>query len=575
MAKGKAAQSPFRPAFMGVCFGILSEYLPPVSSRPSPFRPFRNRGFRNLWMGVQLSNMGTMVHNVGAAWAMTLMTTSPVLIALVQASNALPLMLFAMITGVIADGRDRLRVILLAQTLMASAAAALTVLAFAGLMTPWLLLTLTFVMGCGMALHNPSWQASIGDLVARPELPEAVTLNSMGFNMSRSVGPAAGGLVVAALGAPVAFAINAVSYLPLLGVLIFGRPARIEGARPPPDPARREPMLPALAAGLRYFAMSPNIVRVTLRTAVFSLGASALHALLPLVAAERLGGGSETFGVLLGCFGLGAIAAAFVNPILRARLRNDRIVQLAHAAYAMAMVTLALSPFLWLSVLAMLPAGMSWLLAMSLYNASVHLATPRWVVGRVLSIYQTANFGGMALGAAFWGSVATAADVPTALIGAAGLLCAGLVLGLALPVPDFAKTDLSPARNLPQPSLRLDLQGRSGPVMIMIDFEIAKEDVPAFLDLMARRRRSRRRVGARNWALLRDLEQPEIWSESYHLATWDDYLRHIERRTAEDSDIAERLRALHRGATPPRVHRMIERHNVSPADDLPLRATTD
>jgi MFS family permease len=540
-----------------------------MTDRPSPFRPFRHAGFRGLWIGVQVSNVGTMIQNVGVAWAMTLMTTSPTLIALVQASTLLPLMLFAMMSGVMADSRDRLRVILLAQTIMVLASAVLAVVAFAGALTPWLLLALTFLIGSGTALHNPSWQASVGDLVPRAELPEAVTLNAMGFNMSRSVGPAAGGVVVAALGAPWAFVINTLSYLPLLATLAFGRPARIEGTVP--RPARPEPMLSALGAGLRYFAMSPNIVRVTLRAALFGIGAIALHALLPLVAAVQLGGGSTLYGVLLAGFGLGAIGGALLNPILRARLRNERIVELAHGVFAASMLAVSQSPWLAVSLLAMVPAGMSWLMAMSLHNVSVQLAAPRWVAGRVLSIYQTALFGGMALGAWLWGSVADALGVPLALAIAAGLMLLGMLAGLAFPVPDFSNADLTPVGNVRQPNLRLDLRGRSGPIMIMIDYNIDQQDVPQFLALMAERRQSRRRAGARNWALLRDLEVPETWSESFHLATWDDYLRHMERRTTADTEIADRLRALHRGDGAPRVHRMIERHSVPPADDLPLR----
>lgn len=541
-------------------------------NRPSSFRPFRHGGFRDLWIGVQLSNFGTMVHMVGAAWAMTLMTDSPTLIALVQASNTLPMMVFAMLSGALADSHDRLRMILIAQSMMAVLAIGLTVVAFAGGLTPWVLLGFSFLIGTGMALHNPSWQASMGDLVPRSELPEAVTLNAMGFNLMRSIGPAVGGLVVATLGAPYAFGINVISYLPLWALLVFRKPVRVDEAAAPPGLPGAEPLWPALWAGLRYFIMSPNIVRVTLRAALFGLGSSALLALLPLVAAVMMQGGSTTFGALLGCFGAGAIGAAFLNPWLRARVSNERIVEMAHGIFAMSLVILAVSPWFWLSLAVMVPAGACWVMALSLLNVSVQLAAPRWVVGRALSIYQTALFGGMTVGAWLWGALAGGLGVPAALALAAGVLVAGIAVGLILPVPDFARADLTPARRLPDVSLRLDLRGRSGPIMIMVDYIIDKDDVPEFLRLMAQRRQSRRRDGARNWALLRDLEQPEIWSESFHLATWDDYLRHVGRRTRHDTGTTERLHQLHRGDGPPRVHRMIERHSISAADDLPWRA---
>lgn len=540
-----------------------------MSERASPFAPFRHGAFRMLWSATLISNFGGLVQAVGAAWAMTTLTSSPTLIALVQASNTLPIMLFALAAGALADNMDRRRIMLAAQALMAVASVGLVAVTALGGLTPWVLLGFTFLIGLGTALNNPSWQASVGDLVPRAEIPAAVTLGSVGFNLMRSVGPAAGGIIVAVFGAAAAFAVNALSYLPLLAALIRWRPQLR------PRTTKPEPFLPAIGAGLRYVALSPNLVRVMARGALFGLSAVAVQALLPLIARDLVGGGSFTFGTMLGAFGLGAIGGAFLNPRLRERFNNERIVQIAFALFAAAAVVLAQSRSVWLSGLAMVPAGAAWVMALSLFNVSVQLNTPRWVVGRALSLYQTATFGGMAAGSWIWGAVATSAGVEAALMTAAGVLLFGAVVGFFVAIPDFGTLDLDPANRFREPMLRLDLRGRSGPIMVMVDFVIDKKDVPEFLRLMAERRQIRRRDGARNWALLRDLEQPEIWSESYHVATWDEYLRHNQRRTKADIEVSERLHALHRGATAPRVHRMIERHTISPADDIPLRPDHD
>ncbi|MCT4333949.1 MFS transporter [Paracoccus sp. YLB-12] len=526
--------------------------------------PFRHRDFRVLWSVTLISNFGGLVQAVGAAWLMTQLTDSATLIALVQASNTLPIMLLAIGSGALADIFDRKTLLLTAQLIMAVTSAVLAVVAWQGWLTPWLLLTFTFLIGAGQALYNPPWQASMGDLVPREDLPAAVTLNSVGFNLMRSVGPAAGGLIVAAFGAAAAFVVNAVSYLPLLGALLRWRPNIA------PRTAPREAFVPAMGAGLRYVALSPNLMRVMLRGALFGFSAVAVLALLPLVAKSHPEGGSMLFGALLGCFGMGAIAGAVLNPRIRARYDNENIVRLAFAGFALAAIVLGQTRLVWLQGLAMLPAGASWVLALSLFNVTVQLSTPRWVVARALALYQTATFGGMAAGSWAWGGVAGAHGLPVALTTAGVLLALGAVVGIWLKAPEFGAVDLDPVNRFQEPALRLDLRGRSGPIMVMVDYRIRGEDVPEFLRLMRLRRNIRRRDGARNWALLRDLEHPENWSESYHIATWDEYVRHNLRRTKSDAEVTVALRELHSGEGDPAVHRMIERHSVSQQDDVPL-----
>lgn len=521
-----------------------------------------------LWTATLASNLGGLVQAVGAGWMMTTLTSSYVMVALVQAATTLPIMMFSLAAGALADSFDRRIVMLVAQSLMMIASAALAIVSLVGIMSPWILLSITFLLGCGTALHNPSWQASMGDLVPREILPEAVTVNSMGFNMMRSVGPAIGGVIVAAAGAGAAFVVNAVSYTPLIFALWVWKPPARAATLP------REHFFSAMSAGLRYVAMSPNLAKVIIRAFLFGFAAIAILALLPVIANRLPGGGALLYGTLLGSFGIGAIFGGMANAGIRKRLSNEAIVRAACAGMALSTIGMALSSSAVVSHFLLLPAGACWVLALSLFNVTVQLSTPRWVVGRALSLYQTATFGGMAIGAWSWGALADRFDLPSALAAAGGALFLAALAGLRLRLPEFSSLNLSPLDQFREPRLRLGLKARSGPIVIMVDYAIAQEDVPAFLAAMVERRRIRIRDGARQWALLRDLENPEMWTESYHVATWVEYIRHNQRRTQADAEVTHRLTQLHKGPEGPRVHRMIERQTVPLDDDLPLKDYT-
>ena len=526
---------------------------------------FRNPTFRTLWLAALASNFGGLVQSVGAAWMMTTLSSSPSMVALVQTSITLPIMVFSLAAGVFADSLDRRKVMLAAQGFMLVVSVTLAVLAYENLLTPWLLLSFTFLIGCGTALHNPSWQASVGDIVSRAELPAAVSVNSMGFNMMRSVGPAAGGAIVALGGAAAAFAVNAVSYVAIIAALWKWRPSQPSRKLP------REPFGGAFAAGLRYVAMSPNLMRVILRGFLFGLSAVAVQALLPIVVHDHLGGGAFTYGMLLGAFGIGAVAGAVLNARLRARLPNERIARIGFLGFAGSTATLALSNVTAVSVMALLIAGACWVIALSLFNVTMQMSAPRWVVGRVLALYQSGVFGGMAGGSWLWGGLSENFSVAIALAAAAMMLVFGALVGTRASLPDFRHLDLDPLNRFREPPLQLDITRRSGPIMIMVDYEIAQDDVRDFLELMRQRRRIRVRDGAQQWALLRDLENPDIWTETYHVPTWVEYIRHHERRTQSDAGVSDRLLALHKGPKPVRVHRMIERQTVSHFHDLPRK----
>ncbi|MAC80681.1 MAG: MFS transporter [Rhodobacteraceae bacterium] len=536
-----------------------------MEPKRNTFAPFANKTFRELWLASQTSNLGGLVQMVGAGWLMTSIAGSSDMVALVQASNTLPIMVFSLIAGALADSFDRRRILMSAQVFMLVVSVGLAVFAHFGQLGPWQLLAFTFSIGCGMALFNPSWQASMGDIVSRDNLSAAVTLNSMGFNLMRSVGPAFGGLLVALFGAAAAFAFNAVTYIPIIIALWRWRPEEKTETLP------REHLGQALGAGLRYMSMSPHLLKVFARSFLFGFAASSAMALLPLVARDKLEGTALTYGLLLGFFGLGAIGGVFLNSRVRSRYSNEQIVRSSFLGFAVGMAILAAGSHIVISAIGLLIAGACWVLALSLFNVTVQLSTPRWVVGRALSFYQTATFGGMAIGAWNWGVIAEHQSVTIALLIATALLLVGASVGRWFGMGEFSELDLDPANTFREPELGLDLRARSGPIVIMIDYIIDEADTDAFLAAIHRRRRVRIRDGARNWALLRDLENPDLWSERFHVATWSDYLRHNARRTKSDIEGFQTLLELHRGPGRPRVHRLIERQVVPLHEDLPLK----
>lgn len=533
-----------------------------MPDRKPLFAPLSNTTFRDLWIANNISNLGGLIQGVGAAWMMTAISASENMVALVQASTTLPIMLFSILSGALADNFQRRQVILSAQIFMFVVSVLLAVFAYIGWIGPWTLLTFTFLIGCGTALNNPAWQASVGDMVPRQDVAGAVSLNSMGFNMTRSVGPALGGAIVAFGGGAAAFAANAVSYLALIYALFRWKSPEKTRLLP------REDIGPAVAAGLRYVAMSPKLLKVFFRSFVFGLSSIAILALMPIVAKDLIQGGPLTYGLLLGAFGVGAIGGAFANGWLREKLTSENIVRLSFAGFALSEAAMGATGNGIVAGLAAVVAGGCWVIALSLFNTIVQLSTPRWVVGRAVSFYQTASFGGMAAGSWLWGSVAESSDSATALSIAAIVTAVGVVIGFFLPMPVFEELDLDPLDRFREPDLSLEILPRSGPIAINIDYEIADQDVSAFLKLMVERRRIRIRDGAQAWALMRDLENPHIWTETYHTPTWVDYVRHNHRRTKADALNFDQIRALHRGEHPPKVHRMIERQVIPPSDDV-------
>lgn len=525
--------------------------------------PLRNPTFRNLWASNIGSTFGTMMQMVGASWLMLTLTQSPQMVALVQTCVTLPLLMLSLVAGALADTFDRRKVMLAAQSFMLVTAMILAVLGFMGVLTPSLLLLFTFLIGCGGAIHVPTWQSSLRDIVERQELPSAVALHSMAFNTMRSVGPAIGGTLLTVAGAPLLFLLNAVSYLPLMGALWRWR-------GPAAGPAHtREPLTSALASGLRYSSMSPGLLRVFLRGTVFCTCGVSVMALMPVVAGDMLDGGPELYGALLGAFGVGALIAAFLMPLARKHVTNEVIVRTAFLASGFATLLLVWGGFIATAMLATLIAGCCWVMSNALYNTIIQLSTPKWVVGRSLSVLYTGLFGGMTFGAWFWGVLAEAQGTGFALTIAGVCLIVAAALGFVFGLPEVPDGGLEPLNRFREPVRMIDLTRRRGPIAVTITYKIAQGDVPAFIAAMRQRRRIRRRDGALGWTLMRDIEQPNIWSESYYVRTWQDYVRHNERRTQGDAANIDAIRALHQGPEPPVVHRMLEWNTLKDEEASP------
>ena len=401
-----------------------------MSSRPpSPWSPLRLSLFRALWVAAVASNVGTWMHNVGAEWLMTTLAPTPIMVALMQTAENSPTFLLALPGGALADIVDRRRLLLFTQTWMLVAAVALGVLTLTGLTTPWVLLTLTFMLGLGAALNAPAWQAIVPELVPRTELPLAVSLNSVAFNIARAVGPALGGLLVAAIGSWAVFFLNSLSFVGVIYVLYRWRREPVESISP------TERVMGAMRAGLRYARHAPELRAVLVRTVVFVSCASALWALLPLLARQELGMGALGYGVLLGGLGAGAIVGAFVLPKARRSLSTNALVGCGTLLFAAATAALAYVHAFALLCAAMVFGGVAWMTTMSSFNIGVQTVVPEWVRARALAVYLLSFFGTMAAGSAVWGAVAERAGVPPALLCASAGLVTGLAAAPLFPTP--------------------------------------------------------------------------------------------------------------------------------------------
>ncbi|MGA8014864.1 MAG: MFS transporter [Candidatus Dormiibacterota bacterium] len=505
----------------------------------SMWAPLRIGVFRALWLAVLVSNIGLWMQTVGAQWLLVRQPDAAVLVALVQTADMLPDTLFGVVGGVLADTLDRRHLLMAVQTFMVATGVVLTVLTSVGQMPPALLLIFTFLLGSGSVMSLPAYQSLIPELVPRAQITAATTLSSVSVNLARAVGPAVAGVLIARSGVPVVFGLDTGTFL------VFGLVAALWHPPETTRPDRPEPFIAALRAGGRYVRHSPVVRRVLLRSALFLVPASALWALLPLVATRRLGQGASGYGLLLGALGAGAVAGSFALGRVRARFSTDQLLVAASAVYAAVLVVVVFVGNAAVAVVALVPAGVAWIAVLSTINATMQLFLPAWVRARGLSVYLTVMFGSQALGAVLWGVVAVPLSLVWTFVLAAGLLVAGAASIRLWPLYDTSGMDRSAVVFWPEPVLTVEPAPGSGPVLVMTTYTIAPERQELFLRLMAHVRRSRLRTGATRWSLYQDMEAEHRFVELFVVASWDEHLRqHGGRYTVTDREVEEQAGTL-------------------------------
>jgi MFS family permease len=526
--------------------------------------PLRHPVFRALWIAQFASNLGTWMHLVGAQWLMTGLDPSPLAVSLVQTATTLPVLLIGLPAGALGDVVDRRRLLIITQFLMLASAALLALLTGAGLVTAGLLLLITFLLGAGQAATLPAWQAIQPELVPLAEIPRAAALNGVNMNLARAVGPALGGLIVAAAGAAWVFALNALSFLGILVVLgLWHRET-------PARPIAPERLGGALRTGLRYVRSAPRLRALLVRAMVFVVGSSALWALLPLVARDRLGLGSGGYGVLLGAMGAGAVLGALVLPRVRARLGLNLLVVAGSVVFGLVTVVSGVVTNAAVVAVALAIGGGAWLSVLASANGSAQQILPSWVRARGMGAYLLVVQGGLAGGSVLWGAVAQAAGLRWTLVAAGAALVLTVPLARPFPVGGYRPPDLTPSRHWHDPELLTEPDPDHGPVLVTIEYRVPAECRARFVDHMTVLGRARRRSGARRWGLWQDGHDHARFVETFSLRSWEEHLRqHLERGTASDREREARVRELLEPGTRPVVHHLLGSAGTPAVGDPP------
>jgi MFS family permease len=501
----------------------------------SALAPLRQPAFRWLWLGVLISGIGTWMQTVGAQWLLVDAPNAAALVALVSAANTLPVMLLALAGGVLADSFDRRWLLFTVQVYFFIVGILIAVLTVAGQMSPALLLALTFALGAGVAVQLPGWQATIPELVPRTQLRAASRLDLVNVNLSRTIGPALAGLIIAHLGGvPVVFALNALSVVFLAIALLFWRRQWPEAGGP------RERFVPALRAGGRYAWHDPVVRRILLRASLFVAPATALWALLPLIASQRLGLAADGYGVLFGAVGVGAIIGALILGRVRDRLSTNGLLGLGGVLYAAALASVVAVPSFPAALVALVWAGLAWMAVTSTLQAELQLVLPVWVRARGLAIYTVTFQGSQAAGAMLWGLAANGLGLQPTVIVAGLVVLGGVVGGIFWRVPESDDLGAQPAVYWTDARLAFDPEPDSGPVLVAVHYTVTPQRQAAFLDAMGHLRRSRLRTGGTRWDVYRDGERPNHFVEMFSVPSWQEHLRqHAGRLTEVDRAVEQ------------------------------------
>jgi len=557
------------------CRGIYTTGMKPQLETPiaaaesktlqsNGFEPLRLPLFRDRFIAATVSNVGSWMQDTAGTWLMTALTASPLLIALMQTAASLPVVVLGLLAGATADIIDRRRLLIFWQAWMLAAVAVLSLLTFAGFIGPWWLLTLTFMLNVGTAMNNPAWQAIVPELVPPAMIADAVTLNSVSINLARAIGPALGGLMVGAFvmadkGAGSVFLLNSLSFVGVIWVLYrWKRTPLFKSALP------AERLVGSMRSGLRYMWHAPALRTTLIRSFLFTFFASAVWALLAVVAKRDLHQGAMGYGILNGSLGLGAVMGATLLPRMRRTISADLMISVATGVFAGALAIMAFVHMPALVILSLICAGFAWTSTMSTFNVSVQLSVPAWVKARALGTYQMVFQGGMALGSVLWGVIAEHASTPIALGCAGGGLLLSLPFALRLHILRGELPDLSPyVFKRPAPAVDFENDEDAGPVRVTVEYRVRVEDYAAFTAAIHKLRAVRMRDGALRWAIFRDVVDPTRLQETFIVESWLEYLRQRERFTASDHAIRDAAWKYHQGPALPVISHMIYAHEIN------------
>jgi hypothetical protein len=520
---------------------------------PSALGPFRHRTFAIMWAAALVSNIGTWMHSIGASWLMTGLSPSPLIISLVQTATTLPVFMFALSAGALADIFNRRKLLIITHTLMFAATAVFAYMVWADQVSAHRLLFFTFLLGMGSAFVAPAWQAVIPRMVPRDELPQAVALGGISTNISRAIGPAFAGLLISLYGLSWPFIANALSFIAIIAALVWWK----YQAPTPSTTLPPERVWSAMKTGVRYAFNSEPLKATMWHITGFMFFANAFWGLLPIISRVQLAGDASYFGILMGAMGAGAVICAFLLPALSTRLSANQLVMIGTLGTSLVTAYFAVAQDQTLAVLASLGFGMSWILVLATVNISAQQSLPEWVRARGLAVFLMVFFGSMSLGAAFWGWLAGETSIETAMLSAAmgGIGFIGFSYRAVL--QQGRDLDFTPSHHWREPVPHHEVRHDAGPVMIQVAYEVAPEDHEAFLKAIVRIRSSRQRGGAYNWGVYEDTERQGVFIEHFMEESWAGHMRHHEQVPQADKPLQEAVTAFHKGPNPPRVWHLL------------------
>ena len=529
----------------------MSETTPAVIS---PWAPLSRPVFRTIWIASLTSNIGSAMNDTAAVWTMSTLSNSPLLLSLMATVSAVPIFLLSLPAGALADVVERRPILLIAQSWMLGVSTLLSACAWLGWVQPWVLIAVATGIGLGVAFNSPAWGSIMPDLVSREEMPAAVTLGSLSLNISRAIGPALAGTLIAAFGPPVCFSLNAVSFLFVLITVRRWRPQKRA------VPLGSERFLGALGAACRYAAHAPGMQTVLVRTFAFILCGVAVTSLLPIQATQSLHLPASQFGLLMGAFGCGAIAMAVAGlPRLRARLAPDAMMHLATGALAAVLFAMAFAHRLSVLLPVTFVGGAAWIAGISNLNVASQNAMPAWARGRMNALFVTVMQGSIALGGLTWGQTTSAFGVAGALAIAGAALLVTMLLTFRFPLRLPYALDLTAAEPMTAHDFPAPTRPDDGPIVVIVEYLVDQAHAAEFLDAMKPLRLHRLRDGAVRWSLVQDMADATRLLEEFTVESWAEHLRQHERMAKSDTELHKRARSFHRAGEPPRVQHFLAR----------------